>query len=197
MAKLFLSDKHADHSPCLLKLLWAVESGLVGLLGGLSRLFSPDLASSAGRRLMRRLGPRTHKTRHIRRNLQNAFPEKNALDIDELVRDIWGNLGSILAEYPHLGTICHREAEQRLECVIRGDAQVFRNTGKPAVFVSAHLANWEIAAGALSHLGIPADRGLYAAAESVHGPDAVPGPPSSRLRAGGAGQCRPPTPALP
>jgi KDO2-lipid IV(A) lauroyltransferase len=155
LAKLFLSDKHADHSPRLLKLLWAVESGLVGLLGGLSRLFSPDLASSAGRRLMRRLGPRTHKTRHIRRNLQNAFPEKNALDIDELVRDIWGNLGSILAEYPHLGTICHREAEQRLECVIRGDAQLFRNTGKPAVFVSAHLANWELAAGALTHLGIP------------------------------------------
>ncbi|MEA3242455.1 MAG: lauroyl acyltransferase [Pseudomonadota bacterium] len=155
MAKLFLGDKHTDHSPRVLQLLWAIESGLIGLLGGLSRLISPDRASSAGRRLMRRLGPRMDKTRHIRRNLKIAFAEKNAADIDELVRDIWGNLGSILAEYPHLGTICHREAEQRLEVVMRGDPQVFRKTGKPAVFVSAHLANWELAAGAIVHLGIP------------------------------------------
>ena len=34
MAKLFLGDKHADHSPRLLRLLWVVESGLVGLIGG-------------------------------------------------------------------------------------------------------------------------------------------------------------------
>lgn len=155
MAKLFLGDKHTDRSPRVLQLLWAIESGLLGLLGGLSRLLSPDLASSAGRRLMRRLGPRMDKTRHIRRNLKIAFPEKNTADIDELVRDIWGNLGSILAEYPHLGTICHREAEQRLEYVMRSDPQVFRKTGKPAVFVSAHLANWELAAGAIVHLGIP------------------------------------------
>jgi KDO2-lipid IV(A) lauroyltransferase len=92
---------------------------------------------------------------------------------------VWGNLGSILAEYPHLGTICHREAEQRLEIVMRGDPQVFRKTGKPAVLVSAHLANWEIAAGAIAHLGIPAtavytrlqnphmDRMLYRARQSL------------------------------
>ncbi|MEA2078872.1 MAG: lauroyl acyltransferase [Pseudomonadota bacterium] len=155
MAKLFLGDKHTDHSPRVLQLLWATETGLITLLGGLSRLLSPDLASSAGRRLMRRLGPRMDKTRHIRRNLNIAFPEKTAADIDELVRDLWANLGSLLAEYPHLGTICHREAEQHLECVIRGDPQVFRKTGRPAVFVSAHLANWELAAGAIAHLGIP------------------------------------------
>ncbi len=62
--------------------------------------------------------------------------------------DIWGNLGSILAEYPHLGTICHREAEAASgDCHAGRPLEVFRKTGKPAVFVSAHLANWELAAG--------------------------------------------------
>lgn len=181
MAKLFLGDKHADHSPPLLRLLWAIEGGLVGLFAGLSRLLSPDLASSVGRRLMRRLGPRLYKTGKIRRNLEIAFPDKNAADIDELVRDLWGNLGSTLAEYPHLGTICHDEAEQRLEYVMRGDPQVLRKTGKPAVFVTAHLANWEILPGAAVHLGIPLtvvytqlqnpymDRMLYRARQSLGG----------------------------
>ncbi|MGI9321500.1 MAG: lysophospholipid acyltransferase family protein [Thiogranum sp.] len=167
MAKLFLGDKHANHSPRLLQLLWATESGLVGLLGGLSRLLSPDLASSAGDWLMRRLGPRLDKTRHIRHNLAIAFTEKSTAPIDALVRDIWGNLGSILAEYPHLGTICHREAEQRVEIVMRDDPQVFRKTGTPAVFVSAHLSNWEIAAGTLVHLGIPATA-VYTRLQNPH-----------------------------
>jgi len=155
LAKLFLGDKHADHSPRLLQLLSAAESGLIALLGGVSRLLSPDLASSAGRGLMRRLGPRLDKTRHVRRNLKIAFPDKSTEDSDELVRDIWGNLGSILAEYPHLDTICRREAKQRLEIVVQGDPEVFRKTGKPAVFVSAHLANWEICAGAGIQQDVP------------------------------------------
>ncbi len=155
MAKLFLGDKHADHSPRLLKLLWASESGLIGLLGGFSRLIPPDLASSAGYRLMRWLGPGLDKTRHVRRNLAIAFPDKTAAEIDDLVGKLWGNVGSTLAEFPHMGTICRRDGEQRVEFVMRGDAEVFRKTGKPAVFVSAHLANWEISAGAVAQLGIP------------------------------------------
>ncbi len=179
MAKLFLGDKHAAHSAPLLRLLWALEGGLLGLLISLSRLVSPALASRAGRSLMRRLGPGLAKTRHVRRNLAIAFPEKPAEEIDELVREIWGNLGSILAEYPHMGTICHSRAEKHLEYVIHGDPQVFRNTGKPAVFVSAHLANWELSAGAAVHLGLPLtvvytqlqnpylDRLLYRARQSL------------------------------
>jgi KDO2-lipid IV(A) lauroyltransferase len=54
-----------------------------------------------------------------------------------------------------MGTICRRDGESRVEFVMRGDPEVFRKTGKPAVFVSAHLANWEISAGAVAHLGIP------------------------------------------
>jgi KDO2-lipid IV(A) lauroyltransferase len=59
-----------------------------------------------------------------------------------------------------LGTICNREAASRLEIVRRGDAEVFRKGGGPAVFVTAHLANWEVAAGAVAWQGIPLT-GIY------------------------------------
>ena len=163
MAKLFLANalrKRADRSPRLLRLLWAIEGGLIGALAALSRRVSPDRASATGRRLMRALGPRLAKTRVFRRNLQIAFPEKSAGELDELVREIWGNMGAILAEYPHLETICRSEAAQRLEIIRKGDSQVFRDAHRPAVFVSAHLANWEIAAGAVVFVGVPLT-GIY------------------------------------
>jgi len=158
LAKLFLTNalrKRANRSPRLLRLLWATESGLIGALAGLSRRLSPDQASAAGRRLARAIGPHLARTRVFRRNLQIAFPGKSSAELDELVREIWGTMGAILAEYPHLGTICRSEAAQRLEIIRKGDAQVFRDVHRPAVFVSAHLANWEIAAGAVVSLGVP------------------------------------------
>ena len=155
MAKLLLGDKRKVRSQRLLKLLWAAESGLLGLLIHFGRLFSADTASRLGARLGRRFGPPTDKSRLIRRNLRLAFPELSEAELEALLEEIWGNLGRILAEYPHLGRICGSEADRRLEYVIDDSIEVFRNPGRPAVFVSAHLANWELAAGAIAHRGVP------------------------------------------
>lgn len=179
MAKLLFGDKHKEHPPYLLRLLWSFEGGLIAFFAGLIGLVSPDRATRIGRRLMRRLGRGMDKSRLMRRNLKLAFPDKQPQEIEQLLRDIWGNLGAIIAEYPHLGTICDSEADQRLAYEIKGDPQVFRDHNKPAVFVSAHLANWELAAGAIVHKGIPLsvvytaiqnpviDRLLYRARQSL------------------------------
>jgi len=155
LAKLFLGSKRTDWSPRMLRVLWASEAGLVGLAGALARLLPADTASAAGHWIMAMLGPRLDKTRHMQRNLKIAFPEIGAAETSRLIRAMWGNLGSVLAEYPHLGRICRSGPGQRLDCVIEGDPEVFRKTGKPAVFVTAHLANWELAAGAVVQQGVP------------------------------------------
>jgi KDO2-lipid IV(A) lauroyltransferase len=155
LAKLLLGDKHNVHSPALLRLLWVLEAWLVALLGTISRLLPPDTASRLAARLARRIGPRMDKTRIIRRNLKVAFPEKSAEELDQLVEGIWGTLGSIVAEYPHLPTICGTQADQRLEIVMQDEFPVFELRGKPAVFVTAHLGNWEVGAATIAHLGVP------------------------------------------
>lgn len=123
-------------------------------LWGLFSLLSPDRASAAGRVLMRTLGPRLHKHRIIKRNLAIAFPEKSPDDVELLARDVWGHVGAVLAEYPHLGTICGREAGKRLEIQVSERARVFRGQATRAVFVGAHLSNWEVGAAMVHRLGV-------------------------------------------
>jgi KDO2-lipid IV(A) lauroyltransferase len=128
---------------------------------------SPDTASRLGARLARRFGPGLGKTRHIRRNLKIAFPDLLPGETDELVRNIWANIGSIIGEYPHLRTICNTRAEERLEIVMQEPLEVFQLSDKPAVFVTAHLSNWEIGAATIAHLGVPLTV-VYTALQNPH-----------------------------
>jgi KDO2-lipid IV(A) lauroyltransferase len=158
MARLILANtfsKAVKRLPLLQRFLWAVEAGIFGIFLGIGRLLSPEHASALGRRIFRAVGPRMDKTRIFRRNLTLAFPEKSASEIEALIRDIWGNLGSVLAEYPHLPTYAVPGEPDRLDIVVNCDSPVFNNTGTAAVFVSAHLANWEIPLAAGIRLGIP------------------------------------------
>jgi KDO2-lipid IV(A) lauroyltransferase len=158
MARLILGNsfnKAVKRLPLLQHLLWAVEAAVFGILLGISRLLSPERASALGRKIFRAIGPRLDKTRIFRRNLSLAFPEKSADEIESLIREIWGNLGAVLAEYPYLSTYAVAGNPERLEIVINCDSPVFNNTGKAAVFVSAHLANWEIPLASAIRLGIP------------------------------------------
>ncbi len=167
MAKLLLGDKHKQHSPWLLGLLWRIEAGLLLLLGSASRMLPPDTASRLGARLMRRLGPGMDKSRLIRRNLKIAFPGLTPAATDALVKNIWGTLGSIVAEYPHLPTICQTQVKERLEIIMEQPLEVFELAGKPAVFITAHLGNWEIGAATIAHLGVPLTV-VYTALQNPH-----------------------------
>jgi KDO2-lipid IV(A) lauroyltransferase len=124
------------------------------VLAGLWRTsawMTPERASATGQRLLRWLGPRLHKTVHFRRNLALAFPDSSGAEIDRLVREAWGNSGAVLAEYPHLAKL----RTERTETVVKFDIDAVRDGRRRAIFVTAHLANWEISAAAAAQSGVP------------------------------------------
>ncbi|HXV06822.1 MAG TPA: lysophospholipid acyltransferase family protein, partial [Burkholderiales bacterium] len=147
--------KRVDRSPMLRPARWTLEAAVMAGLWGLSASLSPERASAAGRRLLQRLGPSLKNTTHLRRNLGLAFPDRSAPELDRLVRQVWGQMGAVLAEYPHLGAICAGEGGHRVRTVIRFDLERLRRQNRPAIFVTAHLANWEIAAAVGARADLP------------------------------------------
>jgi KDO2-lipid IV(A) lauroyltransferase len=146
LAKLFLGDSlrtATERVPLLQYLLWAIEALVLLVFWGISALLPLDRASAVGRRLLQALGPRLPKHNHVTNNLALAFPEKPADEIETLAGEIWGNFGAVLAEFAHLRTLRDRQFRRRIEVVSQVDLRPLCQ-GRPAVFVAAHLGNWEL-----------------------------------------------------
>jgi KDO2-lipid IV(A) lauroyltransferase len=82
--------------------------------------------------------------RIARQNLLRAFPEKSDAERDEIRMTMWDNLGRVVAEYPHLEKFASTGDDPRITYQLPPGLRVDDLRGKPVMFLSAHLANWEM-----------------------------------------------------
>lgn len=131
---------------------WRLEAALLSLFWLLASRLRPARASALGRGLFRWLGPRTGKQRRVMSNLSIAFPDCERHGIETLAREVWGNFGAVLAEYPHLPVLTSPAC---IATEIDEETRRFLAHGDPAVYVTAHLGNWELAGLAITGQGVP------------------------------------------
>lgn len=114
-----------------------------------------DRASAAGADWLVRLGPLTSAHRTALRNLRLAFPNESEEWRREVARGMWACIGRTVAEFPHLPEIhAFREGSRiTVENAERLDA--IRESGKGAVFISGHFANWELMPVAIAQRPTP------------------------------------------
>ena len=133
-------------------LAWRLEALGFDLFTGLVRLMGVDVASAFGGWLIRSLGPVSGTHRLARRNIELAFPEKDAAWREKVLADQWENLGRAFAEFPLMDKI--RPSTGRVEMVNVERMREISKDGKPVVFVSGHLSNWEVMPAAIVDSGV-------------------------------------------
>lgn len=122
------------------------ETMLVWMLAALFKALPPEAASNLGGALLGLIGPLLprHKT-VVLNNIRRAMPELDAATRARIGRQSWENLGRVLAELVHLPRILnYTEAGAGLELMGSNILTDALNASAPAIFFSAHLANWEI-----------------------------------------------------
>jgi KDO2-lipid IV(A) lauroyltransferase len=134
-------------------LRYKLESLLVKILLGVFRMISPSAASNIGGAIGKMVGPRLAASRKAKRNIALALPDLSYHEIQDTVRDMWENLGRVMAEYPHLAKIARDNTQiigkENLASLLEGKG--------PAILFAGHFANWEMAATSLETLGIQVD----------------------------------------
>jgi KDO2-lipid IV(A) lauroyltransferase len=118
------------------------------------RAMDLDAASNAGARFARRFGPLSSAHATARNNVRLAFPNLARAEEREILDGMWDNLGRLLGEFPHLGSMGLFEEGGRATFEGLDILDRYREPGRPAVFVSGHFANWEVMPAAIVRRGI-------------------------------------------
>ena len=129
----------------------AIGAVTVAALKLLRRMNRRRMSNFLGR-LMRVVGPWLPEHKVGRANLKAAFPDKSAREIDAILAGVWENLGRVGAEFAHLDRMTVLDFERGGAADIVYDRISYerflavRDSGKPTIGFTAHLANWEVPA---------------------------------------------------
>ena len=110
----------------------------------LFRLLPLPVASGFGGWLGRTIGPRLKRNARAVNNLRMVFPEKSEVEIAAISREMWDNLFRVVGEYPHVPEYANGTARRRIHVTGHDIVRRVRDSGRPSIFFSGHLANWEI-----------------------------------------------------
>ena len=134
-------------------LRWRLEAVAFAGLTALLRLLGVERASNLGGWLLRTLGPKTGTHRTVTRNLRIAFPDMPKDEREALAIAAWEQTGRTFAETAVMDQLTL--ASGRVEVVGMERLHAIRDSGRPVVFVSGHLANFELMAAAILASGVP------------------------------------------
>ncbi|MBN9587395.1 MAG: lysophospholipid acyltransferase family protein [Alphaproteobacteria bacterium] len=125
-------------------LRYGAEAALFMAFIGLFRVLGPDRASYLGGWIGRNILCHLPPDRVARANLAAAFPEKTQAERDAIRMAMWDNLGRVVGEYAHLDAFSITGPNPRIRVIDRAQSVAALADGKGVIFVSGHLANWEM-----------------------------------------------------
>lgn len=107
--------------------------------------------SAFGGAVARFLGPWLPVNKIAQVNLAMAFPKMAVSEKQRIIQGMWENLGRNIFEY---GRLFHQKIEDH-EVVGLEHLETVKASGKPCLFITAHIGNWEIGSYFAQLSGVP------------------------------------------
>jgi KDO2-lipid IV(A) lauroyltransferase len=129
--------------PSLLDLRYRLEYALLRAIAALVRAAPIDVSASISGKIWRLLAPFDRRHRRALENLAIAYPEKTPQQRETIARAMWENLGRNMAETMQIDRIIADPG--RIEIVNKALFARYKDKMGPAIGVSLHMGNWELA----------------------------------------------------
>jgi KDO2-lipid IV(A) lauroyltransferase len=144
----------ADKPSFIQDLAWRLEALLYDAFSAFTRILPVDTASDFGGWLFKTLGPLTPVQKTVKRNLELAFPEMDEAARKILITRQWENTGRAMAgEFAIMDRIV--ADKNRIEIEGFEKLEAIAASGKPVIFISGHLSNFEIMNAAILAAKVP------------------------------------------
>ncbi len=106
----------------------------------------------------RGLGKWYPRNKLARANIKLAFPEKSDEEVEDILQEMWANLGRVAAEYVYLDQIFSIDEEDqskgRVEIEGSEHFEALKAHDGPAICFTGHMGNWELLPIASSAYGV-------------------------------------------
>jgi KDO2-lipid IV(A) lauroyltransferase len=135
-------------------LSWRMEAAAYDGLMAVLRAIPLDTASAFGGWLLRVLGPKTSTHRVADINTRLVWPDMPADERRVLLTEAWDNLGRTFAEFAQIDRLLPYVDGARVDVEGAEMLDAVRDSGRGAVFISGHFANWEVMAAAIVRRGV-------------------------------------------
>ena len=126
---------------------------LIVILLSIFKLLGYRFASELGYLLGKTFGPFFRSKKIIKDNLikfdKSLTPER----ILEISKEMWGNYGRILSEYPFISNFRKGELDKYIQIKNLEKLEKIK-TGQPVVFISGHFSNFELMALVIEKAGV-------------------------------------------
>ena len=135
-------------------LIYFFEFLIIIILFTIFRIIGYKAASNLGFFIGKTFGPIFRSKKTIIKNIQNFKSSIDDKELDEIISNMWGNYGRILAEYPFIPSFRKKKLENFLEIEGIENLKRIKDNKKPCVFISGHFNNFELMAMQIEKEGI-------------------------------------------
>jgi len=112
------------------------------------------ISSAIGGKMFEIIGPLFRSKNLIHSNIKKAFPDINLKDLNKMTKLMWNNYGRVFAEYMFIKDFRIDNSNSKIEIKGQEILDKIKREGKPVVFISGHLSNFELMAMHLEKSGI-------------------------------------------
>ena len=126
---------------------YIIEAAFIYVLFFIFRLFGIEFSRKLSSFLLIKIGSLFRKKKVIKNNILKVFKGYSDSEIDKLIKQMWSNYGFTFAEYIFLDKFRFNKFKEN-HIKISGEEIInnIKKSGKPAIFISAHLGNFELMA---------------------------------------------------
>ena len=120
----------------------------------LFKILGLKISSKISGKIFEKIGPMFRSKKVIHSNIKRAFPNIDKQNLDKITNSMWNNYGRIFAEYIFIKDF--REGKFSSNIVVEGQEIIedLVKNKKQVVFISGHLANFELMAMHLERSGV-------------------------------------------
>ena len=126
----------------------------ISLLLFFFKIIGYENASSLGEKIGKFLGPYFRSKNKIMNNLKQSNIGNSDSEREQIIRNMWGNYGRILSEYPYLKKFKKNNLNNYIKIEGLEHLKEIKENKKKVVFVSGHFNNFELMAMQIENSGI-------------------------------------------